>query len=131
MKPLIGLLFALGASVISKPAIYQIRAETPPTTQLSGNKWHYNVPFPVSNAQTIEKLISCESSGENVARLDSNHKMSYGILQFQSSTWADFSKLSGIDGGPMNPAAAIEMADWAINHGFLSRWTCARIEHLL
>jgi hypothetical protein len=49
-----------------------------------------------------------------------------------SGSWragADFSKKSGIS-GPLIPSDAIKMTDWAISHGYLYRWTCARILHL-
>jgi hypothetical protein len=85
-----------------------------------------------TNTYDLRKLIQCESQNTNIARMDSNHLMSYGILQFNgTSTWNSFSALADVSGTPMNPAAAISTADWMISHGFLDRWTCARIEHLL
>lgn len=86
---------------------------------------------PVAKAQTIppviQELIKCESSGVNVAHLDSNGKMSYGILQFQMATWNEWEQKSGIIGSPMNEETAITMAEWAIAHGYLGHWTCAHL----
>lgn len=76
-------------------------------------------------------LISCESQFENRSEIDSNGKMSRGILQFQDGTWDEFSRLSGIVGSPTNATTAIAMADWAIDNGFLYRWSCAKIEKLV
>lgn len=81
--------------------------------------------------KTIEKLVECESGGVPIKRIDSNGLYSYGILQYQSSTWNGWKKQSGIQGEAMEPQAAIRMADWAIDNGFLSRWSCAYITHLL
>ena len=79
----------------------------------------------------LRTLIRCESQNTDVARIDSNGKMSYGLLQFQKTTWDDFSALSGIKGSPMDATTAIAMADWAISNNFLHRWTCAYITGLL
>ena len=84
-----------------------------------------------TNTYDLRKLISCESENTNVARMDSNHKTSYGVLQFQASTWVDFQSQSHIQGSPMNVSSAIAMADWAISHGYLHRWTCAKIQGLI
>jgi hypothetical protein len=84
------------------------------------------------NTYDLRKLIQCESQNTNIARMDSNHLMSYGILQFNgSSTWNTFAPLANVSSSPMNPRAAIEVADWMISHGELDRWTCARIQKLL
>lgn len=64
--------------------------------------------------------------------MDSNNKMSYGLLQFQKSTWDGFvGRASATGQSPMNPASAIKVADWMISHGFLKRWTCAYILGML
>jgi hypothetical protein len=76
---------------------------------------------------TINALIQCESQGKNVKVLDSNGFYSYGILQYQSSTWNAWSVESGIKGSPMNREDAVEMADWAIDNGLVNHWTCARL----
>lgn len=112
--------------------------QSPVTTTLTGKNWAYTVPFAVTHVQDIEKLIQCESSGENVSRPDSDGIYSDGILQYhrgpkntmQSSTWQLFSEASGIQGSPIVPADAIRMTDWAISNGLISHWTCARILHL-
>jgi hypothetical protein len=73
----------------------------------------------------IEHLIPCESMGQTVNRIDTNGKMSYGILQFQD--WEEWERVSGISGSPDNRADAIRMAEWAIQNGMINRWTCAGI----
>jgi hypothetical protein len=93
-----------------------------------GRTWAYVVPFRVKNKNIIEKLIGCERQGVNISRPDSNGVISWGILQYNgTSTWAEFSQKSGIVGTPVNPPDAIRMTDWAIDHGYLGRWTCSRI----
>jgi hypothetical protein len=73
----------------------------------------------------IEHLIPCESMGKPINRIDSNGKMSYGILQFQD--WDEWERVSGITGDPDNRADAIRMAEWAIQNGMINHWTCATI----
>jgi hypothetical protein len=81
-------------------AITVSRPESLVRTTLAGKTWAYTVPFAVHNAQTIEKLIQCESQGVNISRPDSDGLISDGILQFHrgplntlaSSTWESFSK---------------------------------------
>lgn len=73
----------------------------------------------------IEHLIPCESGGRAVDKVDTNGKMSYGILQFQD--WPEWERVSGISGDPDNPSDAIRMAEWGIEHGMIDHWTCARI----
>jgi hypothetical protein len=73
----------------------------------------------------IEHLIPCESGGRTIHHLDSNGKMSYGILQFQD--WDEWERVSGIRGDPDNSDDAIRMAEWGIEHGMIDRWGCARI----
>jgi hypothetical protein len=102
--------------------------------------WAYTVPFAVHDPATIEKLIQCESQGVNISRLDSDRIMSDGILQYHraskgssvgSGTWAWMEKLSGLKGSPIFPADAIRVTDWAIDHGLIGHWNCARITGLL
>jgi hypothetical protein len=84
------------------------------------------------NPGILRQLIQCESQNTNIARIDSNGLMSYGILQFNgTATWSTFAPLAGVSSSAMNPIAAIRVADWMVSHGFLSRWSCARILHLL
>lgn len=73
----------------------------------------------------IEHLIPCESMGRSVNRIDSNGKMSYGILQFQD--WDEWEAASGLTGNPDNRRDAIRMAEWGIQNGMINRWTCASI----
>jgi len=98
----------------------------------SGQGWAYNVPFPVKNSSTIEKLIQCESQGVNITRPDSNGKPSWGILQFNgTSTWDEMEHRFNFYGSPIIPADAIHLADIMISEGLLNRWTCARITGVL
>lgn len=71
----------------------------------------------------IEHLIPCESMGKPTNRVDTNGKMSYGILQFQD--WDEWERVSGITGDPDNKIDAIRMAEWAIENGMINHWTCA------
>ena len=73
----------------------------------------------------IEHLIPCESGGRVVDHLDTNGKMSYGILQFQD--WPEWEHMSGISGDPDDPDDAIRMAEWGVEHGMIDHWACARI----
>ena len=84
-----------------------------------------NAQSPYKHTEVIEQLIKCESQGRNVKIIDANGFYSYGILQYQSSTWNAWSELSSITGSPMHEDDAIQMADWAIDHGFLPHWSCA------
>ncbi len=135
----IPLFLAFFAPFFSPTAAYSVQHHPPSNTVISGHGWAYTVPFAVHNAPTIEKLIQCESGGVNVSRRDSDGIYSDGILQFhrgpqdtmQSSTWQSFSQASGITGSPIIPADAIRMTDWAIDHGLLRHWTCAKMTGLL
>jgi hypothetical protein len=84
------------------------------------------------NSYDLKKLIQCESQNTNIARMDSNNVVSYGILQFNgTATWSTFAPLAGVSSRtPMNPQSAIMVADWMISHGELHRWTCAKIQNL-
>jgi len=117
--------------IVPKQPIASPRAE-------SSYQWHLYTPAEIdeltenmANPVILQKLISCESQDTNIARMDSNHQMSYGLLQFQASTWKDFQNQSHIQGSPMNVSSAIAMADWAVSNGFLGRWTCAHILKLV
>lgn len=80
----------------------------------------------------LRTLIRCESQNTNISRLDSNGKMSYGILQFNgTATWNTFAPLAGVSSSPMNPVAAIKVADYMISIGQLHRWSCAKITGLI
>jgi hypothetical protein len=86
-----------------------------------------------ANSGFLRKIILCESENQNVARMDSNNVMSYGLLQFiGTATWNEFAPKAGIfNSSPMNPEDAIKVADWMISHGYISRWTCARLTGLI
>ncbi len=79
----------------------------------------------------IAHLITCESQGVSVKHLDSNDRYSYGVLQIQSSTWAEFEASSGIEGDPMNATTAIAVGLWAVENGQLDQWSCAQLTGLL
>jgi hypothetical protein len=125
-------------TVLARPHESAATEQIPMETFISGPQWAYEVPFPVENKATIERLIQCESRGMNISRPDSDGIMSDGILQFHrgpadtlaGSTWEDFSQASGITGSPKDPADAIRMADWAISHGLGPHWTCWRLQKL-
>jgi hypothetical protein len=85
-----------------------------------------NVPA-AQAPDVVAHLIACESQGVSVKRVDSNGYYSYGVGQIQSSTWQFFQNKSGLSGDPMNPTDAISMMLWAIENGYLSRWSCAEI----
>jgi hypothetical protein len=103
-----------------KPRVYS-QAEIDELTQ---NTFH---PY------ILRTLIKCESQNTNIARMDSNGLMSYGLLQFNgTATWNTYAPLAGvISSTPMNPTSAIKVADYMLSVGQLHRWTCARIEHLV
>ena len=89
-------------------------------------KLEIGAPTPRATADlAIEHLIPCESMGKPINRIDTNGKMSYGILQFQD--WDEWQRVSGITGDPENRADAIRMAEWAIENGMINHWTCATI----
>jgi hypothetical protein len=65
----------------------------------------------------VAHLVACESQGVSVKHPDSNDRYSYGVLQIQSTTWAQFEASSGIEGSPMNATTAISVGIWAIENG--------------
>jgi len=122
------LLCLITASILFQPARYLVLPPMTPHSVVSGHGWAYSVPFSVHNAPEIEKLIQCESQGVNIARPDSNHKISWGVLQFNgTSTWGEAEARFGFRGNPMIPADAIHMADMMIDAGMGGRWTCWRL----
>ena len=84
-----------------------------------------------SASTTINKLIECESQYTAVKRLDKNGLYSYGVGQFQSSTWNGWEKEFNFDGDPMSPPDAIKMMEMAIQRGYLYHWSCAYLMGLL
>lgn len=81
--------------------------------------------------QAVAYLVACESSCVSVKHLDSNHAYSYGVGQIQSSTWQMFKQQSGLSGDPMSPTNTVPMMLWAVEHGFLQRWSCAKLTGLI
>ena len=78
----------------------------------------------------VEKLIECESGWRNVAVMDVG-SLSYGILQFKSSTWNAWEIQFGFDGDPMNQLDARVMAYKALAKGYALHWSCALIVGLI
>lgn len=75
--------------------------------------------------------IACESQGKDVKVVDDNGFYSYGILQYQSSTWNQFEVESGKKGSPMNDDDAITTGLWALQHGYIAKWSCSKLTGLL
>jgi len=81
----------------------------------------------------IAHIIPCENIGRllhpgTVSKIiDSNGRYSYGLMMIQKATWQGWSQESGITGNPDDANDAISMASWAIEHGQLYQWSCARI----
>lgn len=75
----------------------------------------------------IPYLGACESRWKIVKEVDSNGFYSYGPLQIQSSTAALFNSLDHTAYDPMIPFQAIELAEIALEHGYLYRWSCSSI----
>ncbi len=93
-------------------------------TQDQIDQWTENTNNPI----LLRKIIFCESQNRNTEDLDSNKKMSRGILQFQDATWEAFAPLVGeATLTPLNPIAAINTADYMIQNGQVRRWTCFRM----
>jgi hypothetical protein len=91
-----------------------------------------NEPLTTPDAQmVIPYLIACESHGKVEKTVDSNWYWSYGILQVQSSTAADFNAIDHTGYDPMVPFQAIDLAEIAIEHGYLARWSCASIVQIV
>lgn len=79
----------------------------------------------------IPYLGACESRWKVVKEVDSNGFYSYGPLQIQSSTAALFNSLEHTAYDPMKPFDAIDLTEIALEHGYLYRWSCASIEHIV
>jgi hypothetical protein len=125
-------LFAITGSIFLPARVISVSPEKPVLAQITGKNWHYDLTFRPEHPEIIQKLIQCESQGVNISRPDSDGIVSDGILQFhEDGTWQDMERLSGFKGSPLIPSDAIFMADWMIGHGFLRRWSCARILKLI
>jgi hypothetical protein len=86
---------------------------------------------PEQAIHTLPYVIACESRDRSVKIVDSNGYYSYGVAQIQSSTWAGFVKESGLGGDPMVKQDAVRMALWAFENGYLYKWSCARLTHII
>jgi hypothetical protein len=82
-------------------------------------------------ADVVAHLITCESQGVPVKRLDSNDRYSCGAIQIQSSAWTQFEASSGIQGDPMDSLTALEMGSCAVENGYLDEWSCERILQII
>ena len=126
------LLFAVIQVILFPARVISVSPQTPVLSVIRGSNWAYTVPFEVKHPAIIQKLIQCESQGVNISKPDSDGIVSAGILQFHADgTWQDMERLSGFRGSPLIPSDAIFLADWMIGHGFLRRWSCARVTGLL
>jgi hypothetical protein len=104
-----------------------------------GNRPHWSYkPFqqgedvPASQSvEVVAHLIACESESHSVKIVDSNDYFSYGVLQIQSSTWAQFEHKSGLTGDPMNSVDAVQMGLWAVEHGYAWKWSCAKLTRIV
>ena len=81
--------------------------------------------------EVLPYIIACESQGRNVSEIDSNHKMSRGLLQYQDITWKERQEQSGIEGKPTQALPAIAMSLWSLQNGFIGQWSCSRIEKII
>jgi hypothetical protein len=79
----------------------------------------------------VAHIIPCESQDVSVKHLDSNDFYSYGVGQIQSSTWAQFESQSGLSGSPMWSPDAVRMMLWAVENGYLDKWSCASLTRLI
>lgn len=87
-----------------------------------------NEPISPEQAQAvIPYLGACESRWRVIKEVDSNGFYSYGPLQIQSSTAALFNSLDHTAYDPMIPFQAIDLTEIALEHGYLYRWSCAKI----
>ncbi len=76
-------------------------------------------------------ILACESGARNVSEIDSNHKWSRGPAQFQDATWNARQTESGIEGKPTEAIPAVEMSLWSLENGYISQWTCSKIERII
>jgi hypothetical protein len=86
---------------------------------------------PEQAAQVIPYLGACESRWRVIKEVDDNGFYSYGPLQIQSSTAALFNSLDHTSYNPMIPFQAIDLTEIALEHGYLDRWSCARLIGLI
>lgn len=71
----------------------------------------------------INDLAICESGYRDITILDSNHKYSYGILQFQMATWVSYGKPFGatvenIHDKDLQHEVARSMLDQGLNYNW-------------
>jgi hypothetical protein len=134
--------FLLFLALLAPSARYSIiapaEAKTAPQVKIEQLWTHYSqVQIDKLTSGTfhpfiLRTLIKCESQNVNIARIDSNGAMGWGLLQFNgTSTWNQYAPQANVTGSPMNPKDAIKVADYMISVGQLHRWTCARLTGLL
>jgi hypothetical protein len=62
--------------------------------------------------------------------MDKNGKTSCGPGQFQD--WSTFwEPASGITGDPNDKATAVTMMLWGLENGYIQKWSCASILHIV
>ena len=90
------------------------------------------IPGETEAQDVVARILACESLGKTEDKygkpleiLDSNGKMSRGPGMFQDTTWAWFSKDSGIKGDPHDGGATVKMMLWAASQGLLFHWSCS------
>ena len=76
-------------------------------------------------------IFACESQGRNVSEIDSNHRWSRGVAQYQDITWRERQEQSGIQGKPTQAIPAIQMSLWSLENGYISQWSCSYLEHII
>lgn len=97
----------------------------------SGHIYPYNAILSPFEAELVSPyLLTCESQNTAVGCvLDSNNKYSCGPAQFQDWEW--WESISGIHGDVNNESSSIRMMLWALENGYIARWSCAKIEHII
>jgi hypothetical protein len=76
-------------------------------------------------------IIPYEGQDRDISVIDSNGLPSRGVEMFQDAPWSDISHLSGMEGSSTDPVASVQMMMWAVEDGYLSRWTCSRLPYLV
>lgn len=117
------------AIVEDAQALYRQYGHLPP---YRGPVFGKNEPLSVDQAQMVlPYILACESGGRNVSEIDSNRKWSRGPAQFQDATWNERQEASGIAGKPTQAIPAVEMSLWSLENGYISQWSCAKLEHII
>jgi len=82
----------------------------------------------VEVSSQVYAIISCESQWVETAKGDLNYIYpAYGLIQVQERTWDYLSKKMGFKGDINSPHDQIRFLTLALEKGFSSYWSCARI----